>query len=230
MTYVHRIGRTARAGRVRHGDHARRLGRHAQLEADLRQARPAVPRAGPRPTRPPRTCTSSWTFPRTSTGTLPRAERTRAGLDAEEVEDLGGREPRSSGARSGSGRSRTAGGAGGAGGRGGGGGRGDRADRGDRGSRSDNGRGDNGRSDSGRSGEHGERAARPASTRERKRTRAGSTADGEGAQPGGSTADGGERAPKSEAGSSGPRRRRRRGGRGSGSGESAGNAPAPAAD
>ena len=46
MTYVHRIGRTARAGASGHRDHARRLGRHPALEADLRQARPAVPRAG----------------------------------------------------------------------------------------------------------------------------------------------------------------------------------------
>ena len=46
MTYVHRIGRTARAGAHGQGDHARRLGRHPALEADLRQARPAVPRAG----------------------------------------------------------------------------------------------------------------------------------------------------------------------------------------
>ena len=46
MTYVHRIGRTARAGDVRHRGHARRLGRRPAVEADLRQARPALPRAG----------------------------------------------------------------------------------------------------------------------------------------------------------------------------------------
>ena len=42
-TYLHRIGRTGRAGRHRRRGHVRRLGRHAPLEDDQRRAGPAVP-------------------------------------------------------------------------------------------------------------------------------------------------------------------------------------------
>ena len=52
MTYVHRIGRTARAGNAGQGDHARRLGRRAALEADLRSAGPTASTSRPRPTPP----------------------------------------------------------------------------------------------------------------------------------------------------------------------------------
>ncbi len=44
-TYVHRIGRTGRAGAIGHRDHLRRLGRPAPLEDDQQDARPAVRRA-----------------------------------------------------------------------------------------------------------------------------------------------------------------------------------------
>ena len=45
-TYVHRIGRTGRAGQDRHRGHAGRLGRHAALEDDQRRARARHPGAG----------------------------------------------------------------------------------------------------------------------------------------------------------------------------------------
>ena len=44
-TYVHRIGRTGRAGKTGIGGHLRRLGRHAPLEDDQRGARPRHRRA-----------------------------------------------------------------------------------------------------------------------------------------------------------------------------------------
>ena len=44
-TYVHRIGRTGRAGATGHRDHLRRLGGPAPLEDDQQDARPAVRRA-----------------------------------------------------------------------------------------------------------------------------------------------------------------------------------------
>jgi len=97
-------------------------------------------------------------IPRHITGVLPRAQRTRAGLDAEKVEDLGetgkaGRGP----ARSGSaGR----GGGGDRGGRSGGGDRGGRSGGGDRGGRSGGGdRGDSRRARSARDGKAGEAPA-----------------------------------------------------------------------
>ena len=45
-TYVHRIGRTGRAGRLRHRDHLRRLGRPDPVEGDQQRARAAVRDAG----------------------------------------------------------------------------------------------------------------------------------------------------------------------------------------
>jgi superfamily II DNA/RNA helicase len=106
MTYVHRIGRTARAGAsgtaitlVDWDDLPRWKLICDTLDLPLHQ--------------PVETYSTSphlyleLDIPPEAKGTLPRAERTRAGLGAEEVEDLGGRQPRASGARSTSGRSRS---------------------------------------------------------------------------------------------------------------------------
>ena len=94
-------------------------------------------------------------IPRDVTGTLPRSQRTLAGLDAEEIEDLGetGRHDR--------GRARTRGRRGGRDG-----GRGSRSGRSERGERSERGAGE-GRERRGRS------AARSGTRRTRKRTRGG---------------------------------------------------------
>jgi superfamily II DNA/RNA helicase len=106
MTYVHRIGRTARAGAsgtaitfVDWDEVPRWKLICDELHLPLHE--------------PVETYSTSphllleLDIPERTTGTLPRAERTRAGLAAEEVEDLGGSKPRGSGARSGSGRSRS---------------------------------------------------------------------------------------------------------------------------
>ncbi len=103
MTYVHRIGRTARAGArgtavtfVDWDD----VPRWKMICDELQ-----LPFHEPVETY----STSSHVYleldiPQGTKGTLPRAERTRAGLDAEEIEDLGGREARQ---RSGRGRERS---------------------------------------------------------------------------------------------------------------------------
>ena len=99
-TYVHRIGRTARAGRegiaitlVDWDDLPK-----WKLICDLL----SLPLHEPAETY----STSEHLFleldiPTNVTGVLPRAQRTRDGLDAEVVEDLGGRAPRTSGGRDG---------------------------------------------------------------------------------------------------------------------------------
>jgi superfamily II DNA/RNA helicase len=93
MTYVHRIGRTARAGArgtavtfVDWDDVPRWKLICDELELPFHE--------------PVETYSTSphlhleLDIPEGTKGTLPRAERTRAGLDAEEIEDLGGRDAR----------------------------------------------------------------------------------------------------------------------------------------
>jgi len=224
MTYVHRIGRTARAGKrgssvtfVDWDDIPRWKLICDELELPFHE--------------PVETYSTSphvyleLDIPEGTKGTLPRAARTRAGLDAEEIEDLGGRDDR---------RSRSAGGRAGSrpGGR-------DRADRSDRADRAD--RGDRPRPERGEGGERSERTERPARNRTRRRTRAGHTPEGESASAENTSATGTpgtlEPATVGEANEAGGERssrprRRRRGSRGRGeSGEgSTGTSDAPAED
>jgi superfamily II DNA/RNA helicase len=94
MTYVHRIGRTARAGAT---------GNAITLVDwdDMPRWKLICDKLGLPLHEPAETYSTSphlyleLDIPSEVTGTLPRAERTRAGLDAEELEDLGGRAPRS---------------------------------------------------------------------------------------------------------------------------------------
>ncbi|MGW3552862.1 DEAD/DEAH box helicase [Streptomyces griseoincarnatus] len=122
-------------------------------------------------------------IPEGTKGTLPRSERTRAGLDAEEIEDLGevgGRGPRGRGGR---------GGRDGRDGR-----RGGRSDRPDRSERSD------------------EREASTRTPRRRRRTRGGAPLDAAGQQPAAQAAVGAGEAEAGEASRTPRRRRRTRGG------------------
>ncbi|HEY7007724.1 MAG TPA: DEAD/DEAH box helicase [Jatrophihabitantaceae bacterium] len=93
MTYIHRIGRTARAGAsgtaitlVDWDDVPRWKLVCDKLDLPFHE--------------PVETYSTSphlyleLDVPADATGVLPRADRTRAGLDAEEIEDLGGRQPR----------------------------------------------------------------------------------------------------------------------------------------
>jgi superfamily II DNA/RNA helicase len=209
MTYVHRIGRTARAGKrgssvtfVDWDDLPRWKLICDELELPFHE--------------PVETYSTSphvyleLDIPEGTQGTLPRGDRTRAGLDAEELEDLGGRDSakrgdsrRSEGGRSEGGRSE--------------GGRSE-------GGRSEGGRSEGGGRNGGRSGpardrgdrdrpDRGERPDRPARNRSRTRTRAGQPLDGETApatadQPGDTAGEAGDGAARN--------RRRRRGSRGRG--------------
>jgi superfamily II DNA/RNA helicase len=196
-TYLHRIGRTARAGAsgiaitfVDWDDMPRWALIDKALDLGFGE--------------PEETYSSSdhlyeeLDIPRDVTGILPRSKRTREGLGAEQIEDLG-----------------ETGRAGGARGRGGPPGRGGSTGRG--GSGGSSGRGGSGGRDGAGSErtaerpERAERAERPRRDRARTRTRAGQPAEGAG--PAGDSP-----AATAELGGDAPRRRRRRsrGGRGAG--------------
>jgi superfamily II DNA/RNA helicase len=105
MTYVHRIGRTARAG-------AKGTAITLVDWDDVPRWRLICDKLDLPFHQPEETYSTSphlfleLDIPEDATGTLPRAERTRAGLDAEEVEDLGGRQPKRTGTGTGHGRGR----------------------------------------------------------------------------------------------------------------------------
>ena len=206
-TYLHRTGRTGRAGAtgtavtfVDWDD----LHRWAMIDRALELGIPA----------PEETYSTSGhlysqlDIPEGVTGRLPRAERTRAGLEAEEVEDIGetGRRP-------------------GDGGRGGRGGRGERPARG---GREGGGREGGGREGGGRDGAAREDGRRPRDGGGRSRTARPVTEADPIVLPtaGGSTTETGAGAQQPRArreagagqehGEGGTRRRRRRGGRGRG--------------
>jgi superfamily II DNA/RNA helicase len=202
-TYLHRIGRTGRAGHtgvavtlVDWDD----MPRWGLIDKTLSIGIP----------EPVETYSSSPHFfadlgiPEGTKGTLPRSQRTRAGLRAERVEDLG-----ETGKHAGSGHGRT----------------------GSRDASSGSGSGSRPR---GRSDRSGQSAGKPSSddskvrsTRTRRRTRGGAEQPATVAATGASEA-GGESATGGSSESPSSRRRRRRGGRGrSGAGQSA--APAAAA-
>jgi superfamily II DNA/RNA helicase len=208
-TYLHRIGRTARAGKsgvaitfVDWDEAGRWMMIDKALDLGFGE--------------PEETYSSSdhlyeeLDIPRNVTGVLPRAQRTRAGLDAEKVEDLG-----ETGKHAG-GRGRDSGGRGG-------------RDSGGRGGRDSGGRGSGGHSgrDSGSSGgghsdagpdvrteETPPRSERTGPPRERRRTR-GAGAGVAAAEPAAqTTGDSPTPTPAGGETGEGTKRRRRRGGRG----------------
>jgi superfamily II DNA/RNA helicase len=198
-TYVHRIGRTGRAGST---------GVAVTLVDwdDIPRWQLINKALGLGFAEPPETySTSPWVYtdldvPETATGRLPRSQRTREGLGAETLEDLGE-----------TGKRQRTGGAGSTGARSGG---------------DHSGPGRDGSGRGGAAAEETEPSAGPSKSRPRRRTRgAGPAAEGAAA-----ASDAPVSAPPSaasgEAGESGdgsgkPRRRRRRGGSGRGGSESA---------
>jgi len=221
-TYVHRIGRTGRAG-------ATGVAITFVDWDDMPRWRLIDKSMGLQTPEPPETYhTSPWLYtdldiPTSVTSTLPSADRTRAGLAAEQLEDIDNkgsvRRAVGRGDRAGSG------GRGGSGDRDGRGGSGDRGGRGERAGRGGSGpvggtRTEPSRSAEGTDGESGQRRQR--------RRHTGSTAPAAGVAgteaphpSDDSTMDG--------TAAARPRRRRRRGGRG-GAAESAGPQAAPAAE
>ncbi len=235
-TYVHRIGRTARAGNTGTSvtfvdwDDMPRWGLiNRQLDLGIPE--------------PEETYSSSdhlftdLNIPTSVTGRLRRSQQTRAGLDAEVLEDLG-ETGKSSGRRGAGGAGSSAGGGRDErGGRDSRGGRDQRAGRDERGGRDERaGRGGEHRGERGSgehaSGEHiaaptsdGDGEARPRRNRSRRRTvnvdgqAAGGDPTPATAPTEGSPTDGG-----ADAGNGDAPRRRRRGGRGRGQGAAAGDA------
>jgi superfamily II DNA/RNA helicase len=202
-TYLHRIGRTGRAGSegvavtlVDWDDIPRWQLINKALELDFAE--------------PPETySTSPWVYsdldvPETATGRLPRSQRTREGLDAETLEDLGEtgkrNRPTQSGGRDSGGRD--------SGGR-------------DSGRRDSGGRGDSHGPSGGRSGERSDDRSgdgEGAKSRPRRRTRGtGTPADEAPSVPASASAAPSESGTGGEGGGK-PRRRRRRGGAGRGGG------------
>ncbi|PWH07064.1 DNA helicase [Brachybacterium endophyticum] len=204
-TYLHRTGRTGRAGKkgtavtfVDWEDLARWALIARQLGLESTEAVETY-------------STSEHLFtdldiPTDAKGTLPKDRRTRAGLDAEEIEDLGGPESR----REQSSRS-DRGGRGEHGGRGGRGGRGRSEGGGSQGGNRSEG-GSRSESSERREGESSDEGQRPRRSRSRTRTRrvngevvSGTERENGGNREGGRSGEGEE--------SSRPRRRRSRGGR-----------------
>ncbi len=108
-TFLHRIGRTGRAGAKRRRRDLRRLGRHPEVGPDQQGPRPGLRRAGRRPTAPRPHLYADLGIPVGTKGTLPRAARVRAGPGGR-----GGRGPRrdrppQQGRRPGPGRGRDSG-------------------------------------------------------------------------------------------------------------------------
>jgi superfamily II DNA/RNA helicase len=177
-TYLHRIGRTARAGAkgtaitfVDWDDMPRWSLIDKALDLGFGE--------------PEETYSTSDHFyeeleiPREVTGVLPRAKRTRAGLEAEEVEDLGetGRRPAEGRSRtSGGGRSSSSGGR--PGGRSGSGGRGGRGTGSERRGSVDAGPDGSGASSAAGAGDGGSAERKPRRSRNRRRTRGGRPAEG----------------------------------------------------
>jgi superfamily II DNA/RNA helicase len=223
MTYVHRIGRTARAGAS---------GRSVTLVdwGDLPRWKLICDTLALPLHEPPETYSTSphlyleLDIPDGVGPRLPRAARTRAGLGAEAVEDIGGREP----ARrtDGPGRAGRSGARDDRGGRGGGS-RSSGSSRSDRGSSSD-------RGPSSDRDERVPRPERPAKERSRQRTRGGAAPSGEAngsanspvsGEPaaGTASADGGSGSGAAASAGAKSRSRRRRP-KSSGSGDSPGSA------
>jgi superfamily II DNA/RNA helicase len=173
MTYVHRIGRTARAGAS---------GTAITLVDwdDIPRWKLICDRLGLPFHAPSETYSTSehlyleLDIPHEAVGTLPRGDRTRAGLDAEEIEDLGGRSPRETRGRGERARGRNDGrNDGRSSGRGGGQGTGASGGSG--------GGATGGRGGAGAGGEDGQRSSRPnrrSGNRNRRRTRGGTPVEG----------------------------------------------------
>ncbi|WEV78136.1 DEAD/DEAH box helicase [Janibacter cremeus] len=175
-TYVHRIGRTGRAGNTGIAVTFVDWDDETKWSMINRQLDLGIPEALETYSSSPHLFTD-LDIPEGTKGRLPRSQRTRAGLDAEELEDVG-ETGKSGGRRQGGGRSGGRDGGGRSGGRDGGGRSG--------GGRDGGGRSGGGRDGGGRSGGHGEAKGdsgtaegRPPRRRNRRRTRGGQSQAGQ---------------------------------------------------